>query len=214
MRVMLADDHRLLREGIRSLLESIPDITIVGEAADGQEALEMIDRLRPDVAVLDITMPGLNGIDVAARAARTSPGTRILILSMHVAEAYVAQALKAGVAGYLLKDAAAEELEQALRAVGRGDTYLTPSISKHVVEGFLGRGPETSDPLAGLTPRQREILQLIAEGHNTKSIAATLGVSFKTVEAHRAQMMDRLGIRDVAGLVRLAIRAGIVSPER
>ena len=214
MRVVLADDHRLFREGIRSLLESMAGISIVGEAADGQGALEMIDRLRPDVAVLDITMPGLNGIDVAARVAKTSPGTRILILSMHVGDAYVAQALKAGVAGYLLKDAAAEELELALRAVGRGDTYLTPSISKQVVDGFLGRGPESGDPLAGLTPRQREILQLIAEGHNTKAIAATLGVSFKTVEAHRAQMMERLGIRDVAGLVRLAIRAGIVSPER
>lgn len=213
MRVLLADDHTLFRAGVRALLGSIDDVTIVGEAGDGHAALEMIDRVRPDVALVDITMPGLNGLEVASRVAKASPGTRIVILSMHVGEAYVAQALKAGVAGYLLKDAAANELEMALRAVARGETYLSPAISKHVVEGFLGRGQEPGDPLAGLTPRQREILQLVAEGKTTRAIAETLGVSIKTVEAHRAQLMERVGIHDVPGLVRLAIRAGLVSPE-
>ena len=212
MRVVLADDHTLFREGVRSLLARIADVTIVGEAGDGRTALDLIDRVQPDVALLDITMPELNGLEVASRIGKASPGTRVVVLSMHAGEAYVAQALKAGVAGYLLKDAAAAELEMALRAVARGDTYLSPAISRHVVEGFLGR-EEPSDPLGGLTPRQREILQLIAEGKNTKSIASTLHVSVKTVEAHRAQMMDRLGIHDVPGLVRLAIRAGLVSPD-
>ena len=202
MRVLLADDHTLFREGVRSLLERIAEVEVVAETGDGQEAIELVDRLRPDVALLDITMPGLSGL-----------ATRILILSMHAGEAYVAQALRAGVSGYLLKDAAAAELELALRAVSRGEAYLSPAISKHVVEGFLGRAQADGDPLAGLTPRQKEILQLIAEGNNTKEIAAILGVSTKTVEAHRAQLMERIGIHDVPGLVRLAIRAGLVSPE-
>ncbi len=213
MRVLLADDHTLFREGVRSLLERIGDVTVVAETGDGRDAMEAIERLRPDIALLDITMPGLNGLEVASRVGKVSPGTRVVILSMHAGEAYVAQALRAGVAGYLLKDAAAAELALALHAVARGETYLSPAISKHVVEGFLGRGAVDGDPLSGLTARQRETLQLIAEGKNTKEIAAALGVSVKTVESHRAQLMERLGIHDVPGLVRFAIRAGIVSSE-
>lgn len=213
MRVLLADDHTLFREGVRSLLERIGDVTVVAETGDGRDAMEAIERLRPDIALLDITMPGLNGLEVASRVGKVSPGTRVVILSMHAGEAYVAQALRAGVAGYLLKDAAAAELALALRAVARGETYLSPAISRHVVEGFLGRGAVDDDPLSGLTARQRETLQLIAEGKNTKEIAAALGVSVKTVESHRAQLMERLGIHDVPGLVRFAIRAGIVSSE-
>lgn len=213
MRVLLADDHTLFRQGVRSLLDRIEGVEVVAETGDGREALDLVDRMRPDVALLDITMPGLNGLEVTARATKASPRTRIVILSMHAGEAYVSQALRAGVAGYLLKDAAATELEMALRAVARGETWLSSAVSKHVVEGFLGRAATDADPLAGLTGRQREILQLIAEGKGTRDIAGILGVSVKTVETHRAQLMERVGIRDVAGLVRLAIRAGLVSPE-
>jgi len=213
MRVLLADDHTLVRKGIRALLEAVPGVEVIAETADGREALDLIDLKRPDVAVLDITMPGLNGLEVAARASTASPGTKVLILSMHAGEAYVAQALKAGVAGYLLKDAADDELALALHAVVRGDVYLSPRISKQVVERYAAAAAAHPDPLAGLTPRQREVLQLVAEGHSSKEIAGRLGLSLKTVETHRSQIMERLGIRDVAGLVRFAIRVGLVSPE-
>ena len=213
MRVLLADDHTLFRDGLRSLLERLGDVTVAGEAGDGREALKLIEEQSPDVAIVDITMPGLSGLEVAARAKRVSPATRVIILSMHAGEAYVAHALRAGVAGYLLKDSAAAELALALRAVRRGETYLSPAISKHVVGGFLHGTRGEADPLALLTPRQREILQHIAEGKANKVIAADLGLSVKTVEAHRAQLMDRLDIHDVAGLVRLAIRAGLVTPD-
>ena len=210
MRVLLADDHTLVRAGLRTLLEGNAGVEVVAETGDGREALELIDRHRPELALLDITMPGLNGLEVAARSSRASPNTRIVILSMHAGEAYVAQALRAGVSGYLLKDSAAAELRLALESVSRGDTYLSPAISRQVVEGFLKSGAETTDPLSGLTARQREILQLIAEGRSTREIAADLGVSIKTVEAHRTQLMDRLDIHDVPGLVRFAIRTGLV----
>ena len=214
MNVLLADDHTLFREGLRSLLERMAGVTIAGEAGDGREALELIDKKRLDVAILDITMPGLSGLEVAARARRASPDTRIVILSMFAGEAYVSQALRAGVQGYLLKDSAATELEFALRAVMRGETYLSPAISGHVVGGFLHGAAGEADPLAPLTPRQREILQLIAEGKANKEIAADLKLSIKTVEAHRAQLMDRLGIHDVPGLTRLAIRAGLIPSDQ
>jgi DNA-binding NarL/FixJ family response regulator len=213
MRLLLADDHTLFREGVRSLLARMPEVVVVAETGDGREALELIEQHRPDVALLDITMPGLNGLEVAARTERASPRTRVVILSMHANEGYVAQALRAGIAGYLLKDAAATELAAALRAVARGETYLSPAISRQVVDGFLGRAAPEGDPLAGLTARQREILQLIAEGKSTKEIATALAVGVKTVETHRAKLMERLNIRDVAGLVRFAIRSGIISPD-
>ncbi len=211
--VLLADDHRLVRSGIRSLLESIEGVTIAGETGDGREALELIAKLRPDIAILDVTMPGLNGLEVAARVGGVSPGTRVVILTMHAGETYVAQALRAGAAGFLLKDSAVSELEAALEAVSAGGNYLSPAVSRKVVSSFLrGEGPP-ADPLQGLTARQREVLQMIAEGRSTKEIAADLGLSVKTVETHRAQIMERLEIHDVAGLVRFAIRAGLVSPE-
>lgn len=212
VRVVLADDHTLVRAGIRSLLESIDGVQVVGESGDGRETLELIAKHRPDVALLDIAMPGLNGIEVAKRTARESPRTKIVILSMHADATYLNQALRAGVSGYLLKGAAVAELPLALQAVMRGETYLTPKISQRVVEGFLsGDGESADDPLEGLTTRQREILQLIAEGRSTKEIAALLEVSVKTVETHRTRLMERLDIRDVPGLVRFAIRAGLVS---
>ena len=210
MKVLLADDHTLFREGVRSLLERTAGVEVVGEFGDGREALEGIERLRPDVALLDITMPGLNGLEVATRAMRASPTTKVVLLSMHANEAYVSQALRAGVAGYLLKDAAAAELALALRAVVLGNRYLSPAISKQVLEGIAVGRPLEADPLAGIPARQREILQLIAEGKHTKEIAAILGVGVKTVETHRARLMERLDIHDVAGLVRFAIRAGLV----
>jgi DNA-binding NarL/FixJ family response regulator len=173
----------------------------------------MIERHRPDVALLDITMPGLNGLEVAGRVEKASPRTKVVILSMHAGEAYVAQALRVGVVGYLLKDAAAEELGIALEAVGRNEVYLSPAISRKVVDGYLRAAGADPDPLSGLTARQREILQLIAEGRSTKEIASDLDVSVKTVETHRAQLMERLGIHDVAGLVRFSIRVGLISSD-
>ncbi|QRO00472.1 response regulator transcription factor [Archangium violaceum] len=215
MRVLLADDHKLVRAGLRALLESLPDVTVLAESGDGQEVLELAGRLRPDVLLLDISLPGLNGIEVARRLARLCPATRVLILSMHTATEYVAQALRAGVAGYLVKDSAVDELKVALDSVHQGRTYLSPAISGAVVAGFLrtGEGAPAPNELDLLTPRQRETLQLIAEGHGTRGIAARLGVSVKTVETHRAQLMERLGIYDVPALVRLAMRHGLVPTE-
>ena len=213
MKVLLADDHALLRKGIRAVLASLPGVEVVAETADGREALVLIERLQPDVAVLDVTMPGLNGLEVAVRTASVAPRTKVLILSMHAGEAYVAQALRAGVAGYLLKDAADDELPMAVKAIARGDVYLTPKISRQVVERYVKSASAEPDPLAGLTTRQREILQLVAEGKSSKEIAALLDLSVKTVESHRGQIMDRLGVHDLPGLVRFAIRVGLVSPE-
>ena len=187
---------------------------MVAETGDGREALDLITAHQPDVALLDIGMPGMNGIEVARRAAQQSPRTRILVLSMYAEASYVRQALRAGVAGYLLKGAAVAELPLALQAVMRGETYLTPKVSRHVVSGFLDASDKKEpDLMEGLTGRQREILQLLAEGRSVKDIAGILDVSVKTVETHRMRLMDRLGIHDLAGLVRFAIRAGMVSPE-
>jgi len=216
IRVVLADDHNLVRAGIRALLERLPEVEVVGEAGDGREALALIARERPDVALLDIGMPELNGLEAAERIARETPRTRLVMLSMHASETYVAQALKVGVAGYMLKEACADELPLLLRAIMRGDTYLSPGVSKQVVDALRARLEEGAPRprLADLlTPRQREILQLVAEGKSTKEIAQALDLSTKTVETHRAQLMDRLDIHDVAGLVRYAIRAGLVSAE-
>jgi DNA-binding NarL/FixJ family response regulator len=218
MRVLLADDHALVRAGIRALLVALPEVESVTEAGDGQQALALLLETRPDVALIDIGMPGLNGLELASRVQREAPGTRLVIVSMHGTPGHVAQALRAGVSGYVLKDAAAEELPVLLRAVMRGETYLSPAISKQVVDGYLGRTPTPAEGEAGtldvLTSRQREILQLVAEGKSTKEIAQLLDLSVKTVETHRGQIMDRLGIRDLAGLVRYAVRTGLVSPDR
>lgn len=212
MRVVLADDHNLVRAGIRVLLEQMSGVEVVGEASDGREALALVLREKPDLALLDIGMPGLNGLEAAERIAREAPRTRLVMLSMHANEGYVAQALKLGVAGYLLKEACVGELPVLVDAVRRGETYLSPRISRQVVDALRARMGEGNG--AGLTelltPRQREILQLVAEGKSTKEIAGLLDLSVKTVETHRAQIMDRLGIHDVAGLVRFAIRAGLI----
>lgn len=214
-RILLAEDHALVRQGVRALLAAIDDFEVVGEAANGREALKLIRALAPEVALMDISMPELNGLDATARALREQPQLKVIIVSMHATEAYVLEALRAGAAGYLLKDGDAQELERAIRAVARGERYLTPAVSQHVIERFMRteRG-ETAPAAEALSPRQREVLQLIAEGKSTRDIANRLNLSVKTVETHRAQLMQRLDIFDVAGLTRYAIRTGLIDPER
>jgi len=213
-RLVLADDHALVRQGFKALLSGIADFEVVGEAANGREALKLIRTLAPEVALMDISMPELNGLDATARALREQPQLKVIIVSMHATEAHVLEALRAGAAGYVLKDADAGELERAIRAVVRGERYLTPSVSHHVVDRFMGagRGGQAAGSEA-LSPRQREVLQLIAEGRSTREIAGRLHLSVKTVETHRAQLMQRLEIFNVAGLTRHALRIGLIDPE-
>lgn len=209
-RILLADDHTLVRAGLRSLLSLMPGVDVVAEAANGREAVQLAAELRPDVVLMDINMPELNGLDAAERITKDVPGVRVIILSMFGNEQYVEQALRSGASGYLLKDADARELELAIKAVTRGETYLSPAAATHATALAL-RAKATAEPLTG---RQREILQLIAEGASTKDIAQKLGLSVRTVETHRAQIMDRLQIRDLAGLVRYAIRTGLVRADQ
>jgi DNA-binding NarL/FixJ family response regulator len=212
IRVLVADDHALFRAGIRKLLQSFEGVDVVGEAADGHEAIRLSATQRPDVLLMDIGMPGLNGVEAVGRLTQEGPRPRVIILSMHTGEEYVLRAIRAGAAGYLLKDAKPAELEAAVRAVARGEIYLSPAVSRYVVED-VRRGSTDRSPLDRLTPRQREVLQLIAEGNTTKAIAAKLGLSGKTVETHRAQLMERLDTHDIAALVRLAIRLGLVESQ-
>ena len=211
MRILVADDHTLVRAGLTSLIAHLPNMEVVGEAADGRHAMQMVRELKPDIVLMDIAMPGLNGLESAERIHGLEPQIKIIILSMFANEEYVAQALKAGASGYLLKDAATAELEMALKSVAMGQFYLSPAISRQVVDNYLRGGPVGADVL---TPRQREILQLIAEGKSTRDIADTRHVSVKTVETHRTQLMERLDIHDVAGLIRYALRKGLISNER
>lgn len=214
LRVLLAEDHTLVRAGIRALLESLEGIEVVGEAADGREALRLVQAHQPDILLMDITMKELNGLEAAARLAKERSATRVIILSMHADQAYVHQALQAGAAGYLLKGSDLAELELAIKAVVRGDTYLSPAVSKNLVGDLLNGKKPGASPLDGLTPRQREILQLIAEGRTTKEIAGRLDLSIKTIETHRGQLMDRLDIHDVPGLVKFAIRVGLTQADK
>lgn len=210
IRVLLADDHALVRAGLRSLLDRVSDIEVVGEAADGHEAVALARTMTPDVMLMDIAMPGLNGLEAAARIRDELPDVRIILLSMHANEEYVMRALKIGVSGYLLKDAAAPELVIAIRTVMGGGTHLSPGVSSVLVEDYARRIGGGS---RGLTPRQLDILRRIAEGASTKETAFALGISVKTVESHRSHIMKRLDLHDVASLVRYAIRAGLVSPD-
>ena len=214
IRLIIADDHALIRAGIRLLLQSIPGFEVVGEASDGRKALELVGQLHPDVLLTDIAMPIQNGLITAEKMAEEYPDVRVVIVSMHANEEFVGQAVKARAAGYLLKDADATELEFAIRAVVRGESYLTPAVSKRVMASYVQLidkdKPAASSPL---TPRQREILRMIADGKTTKGIARQLEISAKTVETHRAQIMDRLNIHDIPGLVRYAMRVGLVPPE-
>ena len=208
LRILLADDHRIFRQGVRALLER-EGFRVEGEVADGHAAIQMAAQLTPDVAVLDLAMPLLNGLDTAREIIRASPRTRTIVLTMHSEDPYVAKALHAGIRGYVLKSQAAEELVQAIREVARGSIYLSPGISQTVVEAYLAKRDVPPDPL---TPREHQVLQLIAEGKTTKEVAALLGVSVKTAESHRMRIMMKLNIHEIAGLVRYAIREGLVRP--
>lgn len=206
IRIVLAEDQKLIRAGIRALLKEVGGVCVVAETGDGREALRLIREERPDIALLDISMPGLNGLDVAARVSKEFPATRIIILSVHTAEEYVSNALNAGVTGYLLKEADPVELGLAIRSVMAGEVYLSPAITRHVLKSVKNNDNNAED----LTSRQREIVQLLAEGHSVKEIASRLDLSVKTVETHRAQVMQKLNIHDLPGLVRYALRKGLI----
>ena len=212
-RVLLVDDHALVRAGIRALLEALPRVEVVGETGDGLAAVQLATELAPDVVLLDITLPGLNGLEVATRIARLGSGTRVLMLSMHASPEYAARAFAAGAAGYLNKDSAFDELAAALDAIGAGRRYLCRAIDPAQVAVFERHAANGGSGIDRLTARQRQILQLVAEGFSTREIAERLFLSVKTVETHRAQIMQRLEIHDVAGLVRFAIRHGLLPPE-
>jgi DNA-binding NarL/FixJ family response regulator len=215
IRVILADDHTLVRAGIRALLEKLPGVEVMGEASDGREVLNLVGRHQPDVVLMDIAMPGLNGLEAAARMAKEFPDVRVIILSMHHDEEYVWRALKAGATGYLLKKAATAELATALQRVAHGEIYLSQEISTRLPKSFPLNGiANRKSPLEQLTGRQREILQLIAEGQNTKGIAEILKVSPKTVEYHRMKLMGCLNVHDIPGLVRFALRVGLIPQEK
>ncbi len=226
IRIIIADDHRLVRAGLRMLLAEMPGIVVLAEAADGNEALAACDSEAPDLVLMDIAMPNLGGLDALGELRKRHPGTRVLMLSMLASEEHVLQALRLGASGYLLKDAAPAELALAIEAVMRGETWLSSAISRPVVDGYMARvatnslgfrAPPHNKAAAGkveggvLTPRQQEVLRLLAEGKSTKEIAFLLDLSIKTIETHRAQIMERLDVHDLAGLVRYAVRNGIVA---
>jgi DNA-binding NarL/FixJ family response regulator len=215
VRIVLADDHTLVRAGLRKLLEGVAGFEVVAEYTNGRDVLRGVRETSPDVVVMDIAMPELNGLDATARITRSDCACPVLILSMHATEQYVLEALRNGASGYVLKDADADELERAIRSVVRGEKYLTPAVSKHLLDDYMRRirsdEAQESSATRTLTARQREILQLVAEGKSTREIAELLHLSVKTVETHRAQIMQRLEIYDVAGLTRYAIRTGIIT---
>ncbi len=205
-RVILVDDHVIVRAGLRALLDRLEGVRVVAEATDGATALELVRREPPEIVITDISMKQMDGVQLAATLKREFPQVRVIVLSMHAGADYVQQALGSGVSAYLLKDSAMVELELAVRAVLRGESYLSPAVSRQVMDGYV----EATASHAELTERQREILKLIAEGSSAKEIAFQLGISPKTVEAHRAQIMERLQISDVAGLVMYALRIGLI----
>ena len=207
-RVLLADDHRLVRAGLRALLDATPDVDVVAEATDGEEAWRLVQELRPDVALLDIAMPKMSGLAVLHQVTGAKLPTKVVLLSMYDNDEYVAEAVRAAAAGYLVKDAAVEELGLALAALAAGDVYLSPAISRKLAQAFSGG---RASP--GLTGRQTQVLRLMALGRSSKEIARELDLSVKTVETHRTQIMDRLDIRDLAGLVRYAVRSGLVDAD-
>jgi DNA-binding NarL/FixJ family response regulator len=211
IRILIADDHALVRAGIRALLEKQPNMEVIAEANNGREAIALVRQLKPDVVLMDISMPDLNGLEAVRQLAKEFPKIPCIFLSMHADEEYVWRALQAGAAGYLVKGSSLVELNLAVNSVAAGGTYLSPEVSKYVISEYIRRvaGPRGTD--ANLTPRQREILQLIAEGKSTKQIALLLKISAKTVESHRTQLMKRLHAKDVASLVRHALRLGVVT---
>lgn len=212
IRTLIADDHALVRAGIRALVEKITGIIVVAEAGKGSEAIELINDLTPDLVLLDITMPDGSGFDVLHHLKKNFPDIRVIVLTVHEAGEYAIRALREGAAGFLPKSAASTELEQAINTVMRGETYISPETSRKTLLEY-GKGTSKRDQLANLSPRQREVLRMIAEGRTTKQIAQLLEISVKTVETHRSQLMERLDIHDVAGLVRYAISVGLINVE-
>lgn len=214
-RVIIADDHRILRDGIVAQLALENRYEVVAQAADGVEAVDLCHRHHPDLVIMDLGMPKLNGIDATRRILEECPGTRVLALSMHSEQRYVADALRAGVSGYVLKEAAFDELERAVDMVLHGGVYLSPGVQAAVIDQAVGREPRLKgQPSHDLTPREREILQLVAEGLTAKQIASRLHLSVKTVEAHRRQVMEKTGANSIADLVRHAIREGIATLDQ
>jgi DNA-binding NarL/FixJ family response regulator len=213
IRVVIVDDHAMVRAGFRLLLEQMKDVEVAGEANSGRRAIELVRTEHPDLVLMDIGMDGMNGLQATARIAQEFPDTKVLMLSMHANEEYVLQATQAGAYGYILKDGERHELEIAIRLIAQGKTYFTPAVSRRVLDRYMSRLDAEIGPLERLTPRQREILQLIAEGNSNKQIASILNISLKTVDTHRMQLMERLDIHDVAGLVRFAIRTGLILPK-
>lgn len=213
IRILLADDHQIVRQGLKSLIEQQPDMELVGEASGGLEAVRLAAELRPRVVIMDLSMPGLNGAEAIRRILEDNPLTRVLVLSMHSDRRFVASALGAGASAYLLKDCAFEDLTQAIRAVIGGQTYLTPRIAGVVLEEYRQRLRERPAPMDLLTPREREVLQLLAEGHGTKAIAAALDVSVKTIETHRENIMRKLDLHSIADLTKYAVKEGLTSLE-
>jgi len=212
--VMLADDHPIIRFGLRSLLQSEPDFDVIGEANDGLSAIEMMERCNPDVAIVDLMMPDMNGLEVLRQSRRFASKTRVIVLSMHSDHAYVLEALRSGAMGYVLKDACSADLIQAIHEVVAGERYLSATISKHILEAYIQRGRDASrDPYETLTAREREVLQLAAQGRSNPQIAVTLAISPRTVEIHRANMMHKLGLHHQTELVRYALRREILPPE-
>jgi DNA-binding NarL/FixJ family response regulator len=205
-RILLADDHALIRQGLKTLLEG-QGFQVVWEASDGQEALRLAEKAKPDVAILDISMPVLNGVDAARELKKSSPNTKILLLTQHDEDQYVTEALRAGAKGYVLKSQAVGDLVHAIREVCSGSVYLSPNISRAVVDAYLSKKYASTDPLSG---RERQVLQLVGEGKSTKDIATQLGISVKTAESHRARLMKKLDIHETASLVRYAIRSGLI----
>jgi len=212
IRTLIADDHALVRAGIRALVEKIEGIIVVAEAGKGSEAIDLINEFKPDLVLLDITMPDGSGFDVLHHLKNNFPEIRVIVLTVHEAGEYAIRALREGAAGFLPKSAASTELEQAINTVMRGETYISPETSRKTLLEY-GKGTSKRDQLANLSPRQREVLRMIAEGRTTKQIAQLLEISVKTVETHRSQLMERLDIHDVAGLVRYAISVGLINVE-
>ena len=209
--ILVADDHQIVRQGLKRLLSKRGDFAIVAEACDGEQAVEMASRQQPDVVLMDISMPRLSGIDATRRIA-AGGRSKVLALSMHDAQSYVEEALRAGASGYVHKNASAEDLFSAIDAVRTGESYLSPTVTQQVVDAIARPGDRPSSAVSALTQREREVLKLIADGLSSKEIAAQLGVSLKTIESHRANLMDKLDIHKVSGLVRFAVRAGLVAP--